>query len=375
MPRFACCVAALTLLLLLFFDSAEELENEVLFSRGMHRHVTISDLDLSSTVTAAGVGDGDGDDGGYDPDDDLSGAPGGDPDDQRSPGRSPRVRHGPCGEGGDDLSGEGGGGGSSGDESDGADSDDGELLPENLPALRQLCEARGLPSQGTRRTMQKRLEAHASKEHDAAAVAAAAADRQPPRSRKQTKRDQNQERLVHAIESATDSTASNAADGGLAKRLRHLARQINAWVHRQSRERTGSRNRFVEVDVRDDDRGGSGGAAVHPIIEVGEAPNYVRLCKRLHGGGSHPNSKRMASALGLHAQGDVPALRTRIELRLRELEFDKNVSFLPLHEHVPLGEDDFHDLCEEGGPLHGIVHTMADVECVLRDQALRGGGS
>jgi hypothetical protein len=74
------------------------------------------------------------------------------------------------------------------------------------------------------------------------------------------------------------------------------------------------------------------------------------------------------------------ARASSIELRLRELEFGENVSFLPLHhEHAPLGEADFHDLCEEGGPLHEIVHTMADVECVLRDHvrdhALRGGGS
>ena len=90
--------------------------------------------------------------------------------------------------------------GGSGDERDGADSDDGELLPGNIPALRHLCEARGLPSRGTRHTLQKQLEAHASKVHDVAAVAAAAAaaDRHPPRSREQTKRDLDQQRLVHA---------------------------------------------------------------------------------------------------------------------------------------------------------------------------------
>ena len=72
---------------------------------------------------------------------------------------------------------------------------------------------------------------------------------------------------------------------------------------------------------------------MHPIAEVGEAQNFVRLCERLNDGGSHPNAKRRAGALGLHAQGNVPALRTRIELRLRELEFGGG--FLGTHRRLP----------------------------------------
>ena len=260
------------------------------------------------------------------------------------------------------------------EDGDDSGSEDDEPLPENLEALRRLCDVHGLSPHGTRRTLQSRPRSHASRSEDAAAVDSATAGVPPSRarSRKQTKREENQQRLIHAVECATRSTGENISGDGLVKKLRHFARQLNDWVHRQSRERTGSRNRFVETDIRN----GTRETRADYAIDVSDALNFTRLCKRLRGGDSLANCRRMARALGLSTSGDVSALRSKIELRLRDVEFEKNMEFLPLHEHASLGHDDFNDLCEEDGPYENVVHYISSIERVLQglqhpDQAPR----
>ena len=286
--------------------SLDELLSEVLFSSSMRRSdVSNSDLDLAAGEGPGGAfGDDDLD--GYDSDDDLSG--------NNRRDDSTDAANAPAADQDDD------------NDDSGNESDHDEVLPGNADALRKLCADRGIGVSGSVRIMQNRLRAHASLNNDAASVAAAAAagTHLPPRNRKQTKRDEHHQRLIHAVECSTDSLEHNCDScSALEKKLRHFARQLNAFVFRISRERAGSRNRFVESGVRADDRGSSSVAAgpVLPItiIPESEAVNVVRLCKRLRNGGNLPNCKRMAIALGLNATGDRDILITLIELRLREV--------------------------------------------------------
>lgn len=125
---------------------------------------------------------------------------------------------------------------------------------------------------------------------------------------------------------------------------------------------------------------------------------FVRLCKRLVGGSSLANCKAMANSLGVRDHflernyrllqegkitGPLTPCRTRIipqshssflrsafqipiERRLHELHFEYNRDFLPLHEHAALGDVAFDQLTAPGGPLANVVHTIADVQEVLR---------
>jgi hypothetical protein len=55
------------------------------------------------------------------------------------------------------------------------------------------------------------------------------------------------------------------------------------------------------------------------FIELAACLHFTRLCKRLHGGGSPSNARRMAHALGVPSHGGDAALRTRVERRLRQV--------------------------------------------------------
>lgn len=52
--------------------------------------------------------------------------------------------------------------------------------------------------------------------------------------------------------------------------------------------------------------------------------NLIRLCKRLVGGGDDHDTCAMAQALHVEHDGTLLDVKRRVELKLRELAFDKN---------------------------------------------------
>ena len=65
-----------------------------------------------------------------------------------------------------------------------------------------------------------------------------------------------------------------------------------------------------------------------------EMISLARITKRLNGGDSPSNLKRLCIALGLEAMGSELRLKRRIEAELRRLDFTSNVDWEPSHTDV-----------------------------------------
>ena len=50
----------------------------------------------------------------------------------------------------------------------------------------------------------------------------------------------------------------------------------------------------------------------------------------------------------------------------RQVGFESNRDFLPLHEHAVLDHDGFNHLCENGMLLAAVVHTIPEIERLLQ---------
>ena len=70
----------------------------------------------------------------------------------------------------------------------------------------------------------------------------------PAISKKATKRALRRERLERGVEFCFEAVRAKSDATGSTKleEIRHFGRQVNALVHREFRERTGDRSRFVE---------------------------------------------------------------------------------------------------------------------------------
>ena len=60
----------------------------------------------------------------------------------------------------------------------------------------------------------------------------------------------------------------------------------------------------------------------------------------------------MCAALSIGTSGDASALRTRVELKLRSLQFEDDTTFIPTAQHLRMPLDEFNEcLVSESTPL------------------------
>ena len=63
----------------------------------------------------------------------------------------------------------------------------------------------------------------------------------------------------------------------------------------------------------------------------------------------------MCAGLSIATSGDASALRTRVELKLRSLQFEDDTTFIPTAQHLRMPLDEFNEcLVSESTPLFGL---------------------
>ena len=106
-----------------------------------------------------------------------------------------------------------------------------------------------------------------------------------------------------------------------------------------------------------------GGAEELPDLELEESEmaNVLRIRKRLYSGSTVPNLKRMATALGISNRGVSHVLKTRVEVKLRQLRFEDDMTFEPTAADMQLSDAEF-DKKFKGK----AAYTIDEVADVLR---------
>jgi hypothetical protein len=191
---------------------------------------------------------------------------------------------------------------------------------------------------------------HRSEEEAALEAAEAHADGganavPPPAPQLTAKQAAAEEQLSSTIGFCVDAIEKEPAAEGVPQ-LRAFARIFNSTVRKEFRGRTGKQHRFMDAGMREvvpDGERPSNVPQRPPLLQLLECPNVIRLCRRLMGGGSAANLAHAASDLGVeHAPGESAAcVRTRVELKLRALDFETYDEFVPTAAHLRLPLDEF----------------------------------
>ena len=107
----------------------------------------------------------------------------------------------------------------------------------------------------------------------------------------------------------------------------------------------------------------AGSTEMLPSWEESDMHNFIRVCKRLFNGSMLANVKNMASALGLCGDGEGHTLKIRIELKLRELGFERNTEFTPTAEDLQLCDADFDEKFDEQRPhsISAVVRMLTSL--------------
>ena len=153
-----------------------------------------------------------------------------------------------------------------------------ERLPSGRADLIRICRESRLDSRGTPRALRARIRlAQANGAMRAFASSVVHGPVPPPVfSKKATKRALRRERLERGVEFCFEAVRAESDATGSTKleEIRHFGRQVNALVHREFRERTGDRNRFMESEVSavpDAACGGSDGRGIGVGNNAGSA--------------------------------------------------------------------------------------------------------